>query len=141
MSYTVYQPKHWVFAGTDLYFGDSFGGSVRVYAYEVDGVDFDFKFGRPCPTHTDGAPESLEILAMGVSSNVEEDHGNPGTYLYAGDGNLQFVAQLRYGDPDPQLLENSRYGAGMLAAFTRGTGEVVNVGSIEWVNGLNLENP
>jgi len=139
--YTVYRPEHWVFDGTDLYFGDSFGSSARIFAYEVDGVDFDFEHGRPRPTGRDGAPETLQILAMGVSSNLEEDHGNFGTRLYVGDGDLQFIALARDGKTGAAELEKNRYGAGMLAAFTRGQGEVVNAGSVEWVNGLRLREP
>lgn len=139
MGYTVYRPEHWVFAGTDLYFGDTFGSSARIFAYEVDGVDFDFEHGRPHPTGRDGAPSTLQILAMGASSNLEEDHGNAGTRLYVADGDLRYAASAK--DGDDARLEQHRYGAGMLAAFTRGQGEVVNAGSVEWVNGLRLREP
>lgn len=134
--YTVYRPEHWVFEGTDLYFGDLFGAEAGIFGYEVDGVAFTFQDGRPVPTFEDGAPESLEILAMAPASLVEEDHGNPGTQLFDGLGTAELVAEYILGDATPENIEKLRYGAGMMATFTRGLGTVFNCGSCEWVLGL-----
>ncbi len=139
--YTVYRPEHWVFEQTDLYFGDILGAEARIFAYEVDGVDFTFRNGLPYPTHTDGAPETLEILAMGPSSNLEEDHGNKGAYLFGGDGDLLFASEILHDNVSVESLAASRYGAGMMALFTRNGGTVFNAGSCEWVNGLRLREP
>jgi len=139
--FTVYRPEHWIFEGADLYFGDTFGSEARIFAYEVDGVDFTFRHGLPYPTFTDGAPEGLEILAMGVSSNAEEDHGNRGAYLYAGDGDWEFMCRLKRGEITEQNMAETKHGAGMIGVFTRNGGTVVNAGSVEWVNGLRLREP
>jgi hypothetical protein len=139
--FTVYRPEHWIFENTDLYFGDTFGAQARIFAYEVDGVDFTFKDGLPFPTLTDGAPETLEILAMAPSTNLEEDHGNPGTHLFAGDGDHQLLCHARHGETSTENLARSRGGAGMIGTFTRYGGTVVNAGSVEWVNGLRLCEP
>jgi hypothetical protein len=46
------------------------------------------------------------------------------------------------GDAVPQhLRESEGRGAGMIAAFTRGKGEVFNGGSTEWPRALELEDP
>jgi hypothetical protein len=95
----------------------------------------------PYPTFTDGAPEGLEILAMGVSSNAEEDHGNRGAYLYAGDGDWEFMCHLKRGEITEQNMAETKHGAGMIGVFTRNGGTVVNAGSVEWVNGLRLREP
>ncbi|HEV8712063.1 MAG TPA: N,N-dimethylformamidase beta subunit family domain-containing protein, partial [Candidatus Binatia bacterium] len=38
--FTVYRPEHWVFEGTDLYYGDQLGAQAKVFGYEVDGCDY-----------------------------------------------------------------------------------------------------
>lgn len=139
--YVVYRNDHWVFEDTDLYFGDCFGMDVKVFGYEVDGVDFTFRKGLPYPTFTDGAPETLEILAMNASGLEEEDHGNKGTVLYAGDGDIAFKVNELYGEDTPELRKDNQYGAGQMAVFTRNGGTVFNAGSCEWVNGLRLREP
>jgi len=139
--FTVYRPEHWIFEDTDLYFGDNFGGEARIFAYEVDGVDFTFKDGLPFPTFSDGAPQTLEILAMAPSTNLEEDHGNPGTHLYVGDGDWHLICQTRHSEVNEKNLAMSKNGAGMIGTFTRNGGTVVNAGSVEWVNGLRLREP
>ena len=134
--YTVYRPDHWVFESSDLYYGDVFGGQSKIFGYEVDGVAFTFKNGLPYPTGEDGAPANLEILAMGVTAAVEEDHGNKGAYLFDGMGSATLIADMLFGDPSPENIEKIRYGAGMIAVYKRGAGTVFNAGSCEWVNGL-----
>lgn len=139
--FTVYRNRHWAFAGTDLYFGDCFGMPASVFGYEVDGVDFTFRHGLPYPTGSDGAPQTLEILAMTAAGLEEEDHGNKGTVLYGGDHDLAFKVRELHGEDTPQLRQRNQYGAGMIAVFTRGGGTVFNAGSCEWVNGLRLREP
>ncbi|MCG8369447.1 MAG: ThuA domain-containing protein [Proteobacteria bacterium] len=139
--FTVYRPEHWIFDETDLYYGDTFGSEARIFAYEVDGVEFTFRDGLPYPTFTDGAPDTLEILAMAPATNAEEDHGNPGTRLYAGEADWHFLCHMRYGEVNEENLARSRGGAGMIGVFTRNGGTVVNAGSVEWVNGLRLRDP
>jgi hypothetical protein len=120
--FTIYRPEHWAFAGTGLSYGDQLGSeAVGVVGFEVDGVDYQFHRGLPYPTHADGAPQSLEILAMAPAMlDVDEQ---------------SIVAMLYDGDP-PEHLKDRKYGAGMIAAFRRGKGTVFNAGSAEWVRGL-----
>ena len=139
--YIVYRNNHWVFSGCDLYFGDCFGMSAKVFGYEVDGVDFTFRQGLPYPTGSDGAPENLEILAMNASGLEEEDHGNKGTVLYAADADVEFKVSEFFGQDTPDLRRENQYGAGQMAIFSRNNGTVFNAGSCEWVNGLRLREP
>ncbi len=139
--YVVYHNNHWVFDGADLYFGDCFGMSATVFGYEVDGVDFTFRDGMPYPTFSDGAPETLEILAMNASGLEEEDHGSKGAVLYAGDADVEFKVNELYSGDTPELRKKSQYGAGMMAIFSRNGGTVFNAGSCEWINGLRLREP
>lgn len=138
--FTVYRPDHWVFEGADLYYGDVLGASSRLFGYEVDGVDLVVRDGLPYATGVDGAPDSLEIVAMGLSTVFEADHGNGGT-PFIGAEDAAFLANELHGDASPQMLDRYKRGCGMIATFTRGAGCVFNAGSCEWVAGLIDRDP
>ncbi len=42
--FTVYRNKHWVFEGTDLYYGDLLGGDVPIVDFEIDGAERTARF-------------------------------------------------------------------------------------------------
>jgi hypothetical protein len=138
--YTVYRPEHWAFAGTDVYYGDQLGGPpYYLAAFELDSVEYTFRRGLPYPTFEDGAPETLEILAMAPAMKGEQDRfggqvplGGPET---EGD-DLDLAA-----DMPAYLAESGSRGAGMIAAFTRGKGEVFNGGTTEWPHVLAMADP
>ena len=70
--FPVYRPEHWAFAGTGLYYGDLLGADGHAFGYEVDGLDYVIRGGLPEPSDTSGAPQGLQILALGMSSLKEE---------------------------------------------------------------------
>ena len=139
--FTVYRPGHWAFAGTDLYYGDVFGAASRVFGYEVDGLDYTFKDGLPVALGTDGAPEGVEIVAMGLAVMAEEDHGERGVTRFLGDDDLRFAAEAIHGEATPEAMEKLRRGSGMIVTFKRGRGEVFTAGTCEWVAGLIDRDP
>jgi len=139
--FTVYRSDHWAFEGTDLYYGDLFGHEAGIYGFEVDGVDYTFTDGLPFPTFTDGAPDTLEILAMGPATLIEEDHGVKGADLYLRDADAMFAASMKEGNMTSEAVDKVKYGAGMMAMFQRGKGEVFNAASCEWVVGLKARDP
>jgi hypothetical protein len=140
--YTVYRQKSWVFEGTDLYYGDVFGAEAQITGFEVDGLDYQVRYGKPYPTGADGVGEDqVTILAMSVAGFFEEDHGNPGTNLYAGDGDAKFAAETLYGDHSPENMEKVEGGCGTMVLYHRGQGEIFNAGAVEWVNGLRCAEP
>jgi hypothetical protein len=54
-AYACHQPSHWVFAGTGLSRGDSFGAAHTIVGYECDGCEFTLNAeGVPSPTYKDG---------------------------------------------------------------------------------------
>jgi hypothetical protein len=130
------------FEGTDLYYGDVFGGDEAcIVSFEVDGVDYTFRRGLPYPTGEDGAPDSLQILAMAPAVMGEIDQWDGQVPLGAPEGEvLDLVAALYDGDP-PEYRRGARYGAAMIGAFTRGAGTVFNAGTCEWVSGLIHRDP
>jgi hypothetical protein len=139
--FTIYRPEHWAFAGSDLYYGDVLGGASKVFGYEVDGLDYTFRDGLPFPTIDAGAPDGLEILAMGHASILEEHHGNPCTDLFIGDEDLAFAAETIFGEATPEAMDKLRRSSGMIVTFPKGKGEVFHAGTCEWVAGLIDRDP
>ena len=140
--FTIYRPNHWAFAGTDLYYGDLLGGTpVNLATFELDAVEYTFRRGLPYPTFEDGAPETLEILALAPAVHGEEDRFDG---LVPLNGPMEeFLSTMRaLGDQvPPHHHELDGRGAGMIATFTRGKGEVFNGGSTEWPRAIELRDP
>ena len=140
--YTVHRPRHWAFAGTDLRYGDELGAAACVVAYEVDGCALTLQDGLPVPTHEDGAPDTLEVLASAPARLLS----NTPTYselpkaLWAetdGPGDLEGVAAGLFGRASPENVARIAHGRCVMASFTRGAGTVFNAGSTDWTYGLD----
>ncbi len=139
--FVVYRNDHWVFEGTDLYYGDVLGADVPVVGYEADGVSYAFENGLPIPTGTDGTPAELEILALTPVTFNEEDHGNPGGIIFTGDGDVRFLAQALLGADTPETREQVRRGSAVITWMPKGAGEVVCCGCTEWPYALSRSEP
>ncbi len=132
----------WALTQSDLYYGDVFGGApICVAAYELDGVEYTMRRGLPFPTHEDGAPDSLEIIALTPASLGECDRWEGAVALGASkkDEWDTFIEEL--GEFAPNHLRDRAGGCGMIATFTRGRGTVFNAGSTDWVKGLAQRDP
>lgn len=138
--FTVYRPEHWVFKDCDIYYGDVLGAPSRVFGYEVDGVDYIVQNGLPYATGIDGAPDNLLILAMGLATLFEADHGN-GNKLFIGPEDAEFAAEVIYGGATPDNIDRCKRGSGMIALFEQGQGCVFTAGTCEWVAGLIDRDP
>ena len=138
--FTVHRPEHWVFEGTDLQGGDSFGTADAIVAYEVDGCALTMSGGLPVPTHEDGAPTSLEILAT-APARLWPAGEQPSRY--AGElGELEACASALFGDASPEHTAKLANNHAVFATFTtRGGGTVVNTGVTDWAFGLKHGDP
>jgi hypothetical protein len=134
--FPIYRPEHWAFADTGLFYGDLLGADSHIYGYEVDGLDYEIRNGRPHPSATSGAPEGLEILALGMASQVEEADFLVAEDQFFGDEDGRFIAEMLHGDASDENLEKVRYSNGMIVNFKRGRGDVFHAGTCEWVAGL-----
>lgn len=134
--FPVYRPGHWAFAGTGLFYGDLLGADSHIYGYEVDGLSYDIRHGLPYPAADSGAPEGLEILALGMASQVEESDILAVEDQFFGDEDGRFIAETLYGEASDENMEKVRYSNGMIVNFKRGKGEVFHAGTCEWVAGL-----
>ena len=112
----VVQRDHWVFAGTGLLAGASFGGAYS--GYEIDALEFKrgSSDGRAYPSNSDGSPASLTVLALANASNW----------------NAQAQALGQAG-------EKSGYGAISIHSRGGAQGVVFNAGATDWALGLQSE--
>ena len=94
------------------------------------------RHGRPPPSAASGAPDGLEILALGMASQVEQADFLDARDQFFGDEDGRFIAETLYGTASDENLEKVRYSNGMIVNFKRGKGEVFHAGTCEWVAGL-----
>ena len=132
--FPIYRPEHWAFRNTGLYYGDVLGQESHIFGYEVDGLDHVIRNGLPEPTGTDNPPDGVQILGVGLATQVEESADVPTGWLNDEDG--RFAAETLYGSPSDENLEKVKRGNGMIVNFAKGKGEVFHAGSCEWVAGL-----
>lgn len=138
--FTVWQPDHWAFEGTQLRYGDEFGARDAIVAYEVDGCELQMRCGVPIPTLGDGAPDSLEILAT-APARLWAQEEQPARYAHE-PGELENVAEALFGEVTPETMAKVASNHACLAVFTRPSGStVVNAGVTDWAFGLKHDDP
>jgi hypothetical protein len=113
------------------------GADGHAFGYEVDGLDYVIRDGLPEPGETSGAPDGLQILALGMSSLKEELRNVPVDDRFLSDEDAKFAAEILVGDDGDAAVERIKRGAGMIVNFPRGRGEVFHAGSCEWVAALS----
>ena len=134
--FPLYRPEHWAFEGTGLGYGDVLGAQSRVFAYEVDGLDYVIRDGLPYPSGAEQVPEGLEILALGLASNREVARATDPASLFLGSEDCELHARILYDEVTPKTMALAGRGSGMIVSFRKGEGEVFHAGSVEWVAGL-----
>ena len=142
-AYTVARPDHWVFAGTELRYGDVFGLGSYIVAYEVDGCEFTLENGLPVPTGRDSTPSDFTILATSPARLLSTAPGNyehivPLSYDLNAVGDLEYTATLLFGDASPENMARVANGHAVMGLFQRG-GTVFNAGTADWAYGLDRD--
>jgi hypothetical protein len=134
-AYTVWRPEHWAFEGAELHYGDALGLDDAIVAYEVDGCELALEDGRPVPTHADGAPETLEVLASAPAKLWKQDE-QPSRYAHE-PGELEHVAMSLFGDGWRDEVHRLEHNHAVVATFEHpGGGTVFNAGCTDWAYGL-----
>lgn len=139
--FPVYRPEHWAFEGTGLHYGDVLGADSHVFGYEVDGLDYVIRDGLPYPAQPDAAPEGIQILALGLSTLLEEGADIDPDLSWLARDDARYIASVLVGRDDDAALDKVKRGCGMIVHFARGRGEVFHAGSCEWVAGLARADP
>ncbi|HSL11274.1 MAG TPA: N,N-dimethylformamidase beta subunit family domain-containing protein [Actinomycetota bacterium] len=140
-AYTVWRPEHWAFEGTDLRYGDALGLADTIVAYEVDGVALmTGDDGLPVPTHEDGAPDSLEVLATAPARLWTQDE-QPSRYAHE-PGELENAAAAVFGDDWRRQVHRLTNNHAVMGVFdVRGGGTVFNAGVTDWAYGIEGGDP
>jgi len=141
--FTVYRPEHWAFAGTQLLYGDSFGTEEGILGYEIDGLDYGFRYGLPYPTEMLNPLPGTEILALSPGMIDQFASGDPGDAVRAmgqGDFLSRYLARAIDGNEDPETLEKYRRGSGMIVVAPKGRGEIFTAATVYWFLGLKWRN-
>ncbi len=133
--FVTFRPRHWAFAGTGLGYADMFGDESNVFGFEMDGVEYQFVDGLPEPTHADGAPAGLQILAMNWATSAEDGLDEYRDDFMLGDADAQFRAHVTE-QTDAAGRDRARRTSGMVVYFERGSGRVFTAATCEWVCGL-----
>jgi hypothetical protein len=134
--FPIYRPDHWAFEDTGLGYGDVLGAQSRIFAYEVDGLDYIIREGLPYPSDRGPVPQDLEILALGLASNNEVARSVNEDELFLGFEDCAFRALVLHGEVNDETMALAARGSGMIVSFEKGKGEVFHAGSVEWVAGL-----
>ncbi len=139
--YTAWRPDHWVFAGTDVHYGDLFGTKDSVVVYEVDGCEFTLSSenGLPVPTGLDGTPETFTILAT-APARLWSFQELPSRYRSSESGDLEETAAAVFGEATPESIARVAHNHAVMGLYTRG-GTVFTSGTTDWAYGLAGHDP
>ena len=137
--FIVYRSDHWLFAGTDLSYGDVLGNDDGIVGYETVGTPIQLdELNLPVARQRDDLPE-MEIVAVTPSTNLGVGDYPRSVAALSDQGDLEFVAERVFGG-GPDAIAKARHGNAVMAVarpFGEAGGEVVVCGSTDWVFGLN----
>ena len=139
--YTIWQPEHWLFEGTDLRYGDLLGDECGVVGYECDGCELTMSNGLPTPTHSDGCPDGFTVLGSAPARLWSVDAAKAvneypsGLQAMRQVGELEGVAHVLFGSASPENVARVAHGNAVLGTYTAG-GTVVTTGCTDWSYGV-----
>jgi len=134
-AYTVWRPDHWAFGGTELRYGDTLGLTDAIVGYEVDGCELSMVDGLPVPTHMDGAPDTLEVLATAPAKLWSQDE-QPSRYAHE-PGELEHVAMALFGEGWKDQVHRIANNHAVVGCFdVPNGGTVFNAGCTDWTYGI-----
>ncbi len=139
-AFTVYRDGHWLFEGTGLRYGDQLGRDHGVVGYETVGCRLTFdEYQLPVAAGGDGTPADIEVVAFCPASNLMMGEYPASIAALDDQGDLEFVASRIHGRVDADSIARVRHGNAVILVcrpYGAGGGEVVTVGSTDWVYGL-----
>jgi hypothetical protein len=138
--FVIYRDDHWMLAGTGYRYGDVLGRDDGVVGYETLGCPLTFdELNLPVARDRPDLAGDIEIVAFTPSSNLAVGEYPSSISALTDQGDLEFIATRMHGDTDPDSLARGRHGnAVMLTCRPYGAegGEVITIGSTDWVFGL-----
>jgi hypothetical protein len=138
--FVVYRDDHWMLEGTGLGYGDVLGADDGVVGYETLGCPLTFDdLQLPVARPHAGLPADIEIVAFTPSSNLVVGEYPASISALSDQGDAEFIATRLYGDDGDTNLARVRHGNAVMLTcrpFGPDGGEVVTVGTTDWVFGL-----
>ncbi len=138
--FIVYRPDHWLLAGTGLGYGDVLGADDGVVGYETLGCPIELdEFQLPIPIDRPDLPAEMEIVGHVPSSNLGVGDYPKSISAIDDQGDLEFIADRIHGADDEANRRRVRHGNAVMLTcrpFGDTGGEVVTVGTTDWVFGL-----
>jgi hypothetical protein len=139
-AFTVYRDSHWLFEGTGLRYGDLLGARDGVVGYETVGCRLTFDgYQLPIAAGGDGTPTDIEVVAFCPASSLMMGEYPASIAALDDQGDLEFVAERIHGRLDADSIARVRHGNAVMVVsrpFGDSGGEVVTIGSTDWVFGL-----
>ena len=139
--FVIYRDDHWMLDGTDLRYGDVLGVDDGIVGYETVGTRVAFDqtnlpviVADPLLPH----PSDVEIVGFTPASNLAMGEYPASIAALDDQGDLEFIAERAFGG-GPDALAKARHGNAVMLTcrpFGVGTGQVVTIGSTDWVFGL-----
>jgi len=138
--FVIYRNDHWMLAGTDLRYGDVLGADDAIVGYETVGTRITFdQINLPIIVDDDARlPDDVEIVGFTPASNLAMGEYPNSIAALDDQGDLEFIAERVYGG-GPTALALVRHGNAVMLCcwpFGRAVGQVVTIGSTDWVYGL-----
>lgn len=134
--FAIYRPGHWALRGTGLGYGDVLGAQSKIFAYEVDGIDYSMTHGLPEPAENTGLQGPLTIIGLSPATTLAHSTSPEDADTFIAAYDAEDIALSIYGAITPETLGRAARGNGCIAEYRRGRGRVFNAGSCEWVAGL-----
>ncbi len=134
--FAVYRPEHWAMTDTGLGYGDVLGAASKIFAYEVDGIDYTMDQGLPMAAAGTGLQGDLTIVGLSPATTLSHSTGPQDRDAFIGAGDAEDLALRLYGGVTPAAVARASRGNGCMAEYRRGKGAVFNAASCEWVAGL-----
>lgn len=141
--FVVYRSDHWLLDGSGLGYGDVLGRDDGIVGYETLGCPIAFDDRQlPIPARPDDVapfPEICEIVAVTPSSNLGVGDYPASIAALSDQGDLEFIAERVFGGSDDSARARARFGNAVMLTcrpFGAGGGEVVTIGTTDWVFGL-----
>ncbi len=139
-AFTVYRSDHWLLDRTGLRYGDLLGAKHGVVGYETLGCRIQFDHEQlPVRAGGDDTPDGLEIVAFTPSSNLGVGEYPASISALDDQGDIEFIATRLFGGTDDASLRRARHGNAVMVVarpFGDRGGEVVTIGTTDWVFGL-----
>lgn len=137
--YTIYQPDHWIFDGTDTTYGDLIGTKSVIVGYECDGCDFTMANGIPTPTGSDGTPSDFQIIGIAPAEHFNRTNA-PRPPKGDAMSEVEFISWRALGERSEEAAAALAHGHCMMGMHEPG-GFVFTAGTTDWAWGLTGQDP